>query len=107
MELQNKQTQMRKGLVVYVVLLSISKKETYVIDILRKLQLANVIMVEGTLYPLLNRLQREALISHTWKESNSGPPRKYYNLTSLGTDTLKSLHETWQELIKSIKTLQK
>ena len=98
--------QMRKGILSYAVLLSIKNhKEAYASSILKDLKKANLIVVEGTVYPLLNRFKGEGLLDYEWKESKSGPPRKYYKLTKEGKQTLKDLQKTWEELTKSINNL--
>ena len=89
---------MRKGVLELCVLSIISQKEAYPSDIINKLKEAKLIVVEGTLYPLLSRLKNASLLSYEWKESKSGPPRKYYNLTDEGKDFLNGLSETWNEL---------
>ena len=100
-------TQMRKGVLEFSALLIISRGEVYSSDILKELKLADLIVVEGTLYPLLSRLKSEGLLSYDWKESASGPPRKYYTLTAKGKEKLDHLKATWKSLVESINTLQK
>ncbi len=102
-----KRQQMRKGILSYAVLLSITKGEAYSSHLLADLKAANLLVVEGTLYPLLNRLKREGLLEYTWKESKGGPPRKYYTITTEGKKTLKALSITWAELGTSIKNITK
>lgn len=102
---ENRESQMRKGFLEFCILLIISKKETYASDILIKLKEANLIVVEGTLYPLLSRLRESELLSHTWEESENGPPRKYYQLTEKGKTVLTNLTETWHDLERSINRL--
>jgi PadR family transcriptional regulator PadR len=99
------ETNMRKGLLEFFILLAISKDESYASDIIKTLQRADLIVVEGTLYPLLSRLKSEGLLSYSWKESDAGPPRKYYTLTEAGTETLERMKETWSKLESSIKSL--
>lgn len=89
---------MRKGVLELCVLSIISQKEAYPSDIITKLKESKLIVVEGTLYPLLNRLKNAGLLKYTWKESTSGPPRKYYQLTEIGTSFLGGLFNTWNEL---------
>jgi len=101
-----KEIQMRKGVLGMSVLLTLKNKELYAADIIKTLKAVNLLIVEGTLYPLLNRLQREGLLEYSWKESIGGPPRKYYALTATGEHTLSSLETTWETLITSIKKLQ-
>lgn len=95
---ENTQTQMRKGILEYCVLLIISRGEIYASDIIAELKSAKLLVVEGTLYPLLTRLKNNGLLNYNWVESTSGPPRKYYTLTPEGTSILIQLDGTWQEL---------
>jgi len=99
--------QMRKGTLDFSVLLIISQGKAYASTIIEGLKKADLIVVEGTLYPLLNRLKRNGLLDYDWEESKSGPPRKYYSLTKLGKETLINLINTWGDLEKSIATLVK
>lgn len=99
--------QMRKGVLMYCVLLVCSSEPVYSSDVIRRLRGAELIVVEGTLYPLLNRLARDGLLGYEWRESEQGPPRKYYWLTPEGKDVLEVLLSTYKLLDKSIKTLQK
>lgn len=101
MNLENTQVQMRKGILEYCILHIISRGEVYASDMLEELTGARMIVVEGTLYPLLTRLRKAGLVEYKWVESKSGPPRKYYKLTKKGTNFLTKLNETWQELTKS------
>lgn len=101
------ETHMRKGLLEFFILLAISRDESYASDIIQTLKKADLIVVEGTLYPLLSRLKSEGLLSYTWKESDAGPPRKYYTLTDTGLTTLERMKETWSKLESSIKSLIK
>ncbi len=103
--ISSKQAQMRKGLLGYAVLCSIKNDEGYAATILANLKKADLLVVEGTLYPLLNRFLREGLLQYEWQESKSGPPRKYYALTEAGTATLKELEGTWKSLVKSMSKL--
>jgi PadR family transcriptional regulator PadR len=100
-------TQMRKGTLDFSVLLIISRGKAYSSVIIESLMRADMIVVEGTLYPLLSRLRRNGLLDYTWEESKSGPPRKYYSLTGKGKETLNNLIKIWEELDLSIKTLIK
>lgn len=101
---ENTQTQMRKGILEYCVLLIISKGEIYASDIIAELKKARLLVVEGTLYPLLTRLKNNGLLSYNWVESTSGPPRKYYLLTIEGKEILTKLDITWMELSYAIET---
>ncbi len=93
---------MRKGILELCVLSIISDKELYPSDIINKLKSSKLIVVEGTLYPLLNRLKNDHLLSYTWKESKSGPPRKYYKITEKGSAFLSELRATWDELNNAV-----
>lgn len=108
-QLENTQAQMRKGVLEYCILSIIKQGEVYPSDILQKLKDAKLMVVEGTLYPLLTRLKNQGLLSYTWRESTSGPPRKYYQLTGEGETFTNSLQETWNELVTAVKltTLEK
>ena len=98
MIVENTQTQMRKGILEYCILSIISRKEIYASDIIGELKKARLLVVEGTLYPLLTRLKNNGLLSYNWQESTSGPPRKYYVLSPAGLDVLNKLDSTWDEL---------
>jgi PadR family transcriptional regulator PadR len=104
-EIENTKAQMRKGILEYAILLIISHKPVYSSEIISQLKQANLIVVEGTIYPLLSRLKKSELLSYDWEESQSGPPRKYYSLTKKGKDMIEALEETWTNLAKSIETL--
>ena len=93
--------QMRKGILEYCILEIIARGEVYASDMLDELTQAKMIVVEGTLYPLLTRLKNAGLADYSWKESTSGPPRKYYTLTDSGRAFLGELRNTWQELVAS------
>lgn len=105
LNLENTKAQMRKGLLEYCILLTIARGEIYASDILKELKEADLLVVEGTLYPLLSRLKSEGYLSYQWRESESGPPRKYYQLTPEGKETLGQLNATWQNLTQSINQL--
>lgn len=102
MKLENTKAQMRKGLLELCVLSIISKNEMYPSDVIKKLKELKMIVVEGTLYPLLNRLKNDNLLSYNWKESTSGPPRKYYTITDTGFQFLEELIVTWKDLDKAV-----
>lgn len=91
-------TQLRKGFLAYCVLKVCDERPVYTSDIIAKLREAELVVVEGTIYPLLSRLQRDGLLEHTWQESELGPPRKYYVTTIFGKDVMN-------QVAKSIKTL--
>lgn len=101
---ENTQTQMRKGILEFCILSIISRGEIYASDIIRELKEAQLLVVEGTLYPLLTRLKNNGLLSYSWKESTSGPPRKYYEITAEGLDVLGQLNGTWNELLFAVET---
>lgn len=101
----NTLSQMRKGTLELAILLVIADKPVYTSDILQRLKEAKLIVVEGTVYPLLNRLQREGTITYKWSESPNGPPRKYYTLTAQGSSVLVELKKSWQALTKSLNSL--
>ncbi|MBL6448008.1 PadR family transcriptional regulator [Fulvivirga sp. 29W222] len=105
MNLENTQVQMRKGILEYCILHIISRGEVYASDMLEELTTAKIMVVEGTLYPLLTRLRKSGLVEYKWVESNSGPPRKYYTLTDKGNGFLNSLDSTWKDLVKSTKLI--
>jgi PadR family transcriptional regulator PadR len=101
------ETQMRKGMLVYCVLLLCKDGKAYSSEIIQKLRAAELIVVEGTLYPLLSRLARDQLLGYEWQESEQGPPRKYYWLTGEGKITLAELQKTYWHLSASIESLEK
>ena len=105
MNIENAQVQMRKGILEFCILHIISRGEIYASDMLDELTSARIMVVEGTLYPLLTRLKNAGLLDYKWVESTSGPPRKYYILTELGNNSLESLTETWQELAESVNQI--
>lgn len=107
MKLENTKSQMRKGILEYCILGIIADNELYASDILSSLKDAKLIVVEGTLYPLLTRLKNAGLLTYNWKESVQGPPRKYYSLTKNGEIFLRELDTTWKDLTKSVQTIQK
>jgi PadR family transcriptional regulator PadR len=103
MILDNSQAQMRKGILEYCILLILSKDEaSYTSSIITDLKNAHMIVVEGTLYPLLMRLKNQGLLKYRWEESTQGPPRKYYSLTDKGIALLRELDHSWQEMAASI-----
>ncbi|MEX2574071.1 MAG: PadR family transcriptional regulator [Balneolaceae bacterium] len=103
--LENIEAQMRKGSLEFTILLIISQGEVYASDIIRELKSLNLIVVEGTLYPILSRLNRSDLLDYSWVESEAGPPRKYYTLTPKGKETLGHMTKVWEGLSKSIGRL--
>jgi PadR family transcriptional regulator PadR len=106
MDLENTKAQMRKGILEYCILSVLSKNSCYASDIIRELKEAKVIVVEGTLYPLLTRQKNAGLLSYRWEESPQGPPRKYYELTSEGRDYLADLDLSWEELVESVRLIR-
>ncbi len=104
MIVENTQTQMRKGILEFCILAIISRGEIYASDIIGELKKAKLLVVEGTLYPLLTRLKNNGLLSYNWKESTSGPPRKYYQITESGLEVLRALNKTWEELTYAVET---
>ena len=106
MKVENTQVQMRKGILEFCILEIIARGEVYASDMLDELTQARMIVVEGTLYPLLTRLKNAGLLDYTWKESTSGPPRKYYTLTQSGQDFLLQLRHTWEEVQDSIRIIR-
>jgi PadR family transcriptional regulator PadR len=106
MDLENTKAQMRKGILEYCILLVLSKNSCYASDIIKELKEAKVIVVEGTLYPLLTRQKNAGLLSYRWEESPQGPPRKYYELTSEGKEYLADLDNSWDELVESVKLIR-
>ena len=99
----NAKAHMKKGILEMCILGIISEGEAYPSDIIKQLKEAELIVVEGTLYPLLNRLKNAGFLDYSWKESTSGPPRKYYKITENGTTFLNSLLESWNQLVKAVK----
>ena len=102
MNVENVKSQMRKGTLEYCILLLLRKEPAYTSSIIQKLHEAKLIVVDGTLYPLLARLKNSGLLDYYWEESTQGPPRKYYKLTEKGEEFLKELQISWQELNDTI-----
>jgi PadR family transcriptional regulator PadR len=107
MELENTKAQMRKGVLEFCILCVLSEKDAYPSEIIEAMKEAKLLVVEGTLYPLLMRLKNEGQLSYEWKESTSGPPRKYYKLTPAGKEFLKELHTSWGEMVNSVNLIAK
>jgi len=105
MDLENTKAQMRKGILEYCILSVMSRNSCYASDIIKELKEAKVIVVEGTLYPLLTRQKNAGLLSYRWEESQQGPPRKYYELTPEGLEYLKDLDSSWKELVESVNLI--
>lgn len=104
---ENTKAQMRKGILEYCILTVLSKQEAYPSEIIEELKQAKLIVVEGTLYPLLTRLKNDGLLRYNWVESVSGPPRKYYALTEEGITFLNELKTTWNELYQAVQKISK
>ena len=105
MKLENTKAQMRKGILEFCILSILNKQEAYPSEIIDALKEGKLIVVEGTLYPLLTRLKNEELLSYRWEESTSGPPRKYYSLTETGKLFLDELMTTWEELNTAVNKI--
>jgi PadR family transcriptional regulator, regulatory protein PadR len=100
--IENAKAQMRKGVLELCILSIIAEKEAYPSDIIQRLKDADLLVVEGTLYPLLTRLKESGALEYRWIESDKGPPRKYYQLTDLGRLTLSDMQTAWDELVASV-----
>jgi PadR family transcriptional regulator PadR len=105
--LDNNKAQMRKGILEYCILLILSRNDAYASEIITELKNAQMIVVEGTLYPLLMRQKNQGWLSYRWEESPQGPPRKYYSLTDNGRALLNELDGSWAEMVASIERLRK
>ena len=103
MNIENTKAQMRKGVLEFCILSILRSGERYPSEVIEKMKEAKLIVVEGTLYPLLTRLKDAGYLGYRWEESRSGPPRKYYKLTPLGSKFLKELDDTWVELAQAVK----
>jgi len=102
MKIENAKAQMRKGVLEYCILTVLNEKPLYAINIISGLKESKMIVVEGTLYPLLTRLKNAGLLTYRWEESNQGPPRKYYELTEKGRLFLSELESSWSELVTAV-----
>ena len=107
MKLENSNAQLRKGVLELCILSIISEKEAYPSEIISQLKEVQLIIKEGTLYPLLTRLKNAGLLGYNWKESKSGPPRKYYHLTSSGEEFLTALLSSWKDLVLAVDSTTK
>lgn len=105
MNIENTQSQMRKGILEFCILSIIRRGEAYPSDIVEEMKAANLQILEGTLYPLLTRLKNADMLTYRWVESNSGPPRKYFSLTEKGGAFYNELEQTWQELSNGVNAL--
>lgn len=106
MNIENAKSQMRKGMLEYCILLLLNRQPAYASDIIRQLKEAELLVVEGTLYPLLSRLKKEGLLRYEWEESRMGPPRKYYALTEEGVRMLSELDSAWGEIAGTVSFLK-
>lgn len=107
MNVENVKAQMRKGFLEYCVLLVLKNKAAYTSEMIKELKAAKLIVVEGTLYPLLTRLKKEDVLDYRWEESTKGPPRKYYQVTEKGRKILNELNTEWSIIAESIDTIIK
>src|ERR1700712_4328218 len=107
MDIQNTQSQMRKGVLEFCILSIIRQGEVYPSDLVDRMKHANLHILEGTLYPLLTRLKNAGLLTYRWVESNSGPPRKYFVMTETGLEFYSELERTWKELADAVHELTK
>lgn len=98
---------MRKGVLEYCILCILARKEAYASAIIEELKAANMIVVEGTLYPLLIREKNQGYLTYRWEESPQGPPRKYYVITETGKALLQEMDAAWNEIVTTIETLKK
>ena len=105
MNIENTQSQMRKGILEFCILSVIRRGEVYPSDIVEEMRAANLQILEGTLYPLLTRLKNAEMLTYRWVESNSGPPRKYFSLTGKGENFYQELEQTWNELSNGVNAL--
>lgn len=106
METEKTNAQMRKGVLEYCILLILKQRKSYVPDLIVLLKQSKMVVVEGTLYPLLMRLKNSGYLGYEWQESTSGPPRKYYFITPKGEEFLSQLNESWRELEETIRNLK-
>jgi len=107
MKVENTKAQMRKGILEYCILVTLNKGEAYPSEIIQALKDAKLVVVEGTLYPLLTRLKNAGYLNYRWEESTSGPPRKYYSITLDGQNLLSELATTWNELKTAVEHIEK
>lgn len=107
MKIENAKAQMRKGVLEMCILSIISEQEAYPSDIIKRLKESELIIVEGTLYPLLTRLKNAGILTYKWEESRSGPPRKYYHITDNGRHFLDELRHTWDRLVHAVNETTK
>ncbi|MBO7168542.1 MAG: PadR family transcriptional regulator [Rikenellaceae bacterium] len=105
-DIDNAKAQMRRGILEYCILLILSREDAYAPRIISELKQADMIVVEGTLYPLLARLKNQGLLSYRWQESPQGPPRKYYELTDKGREALELLDASWNSMVEQIDAIR-
>ncbi|HOG25563.1 MAG TPA: PadR family transcriptional regulator [Bacteroidales bacterium] len=105
--IDNIKSQMRKGVLEYCILSVLDKNDAYASELISKLKDARIIVVEGTLYPLLTRQKNQGMLTYRWEESTQGPPRKYYSLTNKGRDVLREMDKAWKEIVETIDILRK
>ena len=105
MNIENTKAQMRKGVLEFCILKILSTKDKYSFEIIETLKKSKMLVVEGTLYPLLTRLKNGGLLEYRWEESIYGPPRKYYSITEVGKKFLEELHSSWSDLNKAVTAL--
>ena len=98
---------MRRGILEFCILNLLAENEIYTAELIDRLKAANLIVTDGTLYPLLSRLQKAELLQYRWAESDSGPPRKYYSLTKSGVTFLTELNSAWQDITTSVETIRR
>ena len=103
---ENVKSQMRKGMLEYCILLILSKKDEYPSSLIAELKKADMIVVEGTLYPLLIRQKNQGLLTYRWEESPQGPPRKYYSITDRGRAQLQEMDSAWGEIVSTIENIK-
>ncbi|MBQ6433913.1 MAG: PadR family transcriptional regulator [Bacteroidaceae bacterium] len=105
-DVTNAKSQMRKGMLEYCILLLLKRGPAYASVIIQQLKEAELLVVEGTLYPLLTRLKKDGLLAYEWQESTQGPPRKYYELTADGQQFLDDLDKAWGEIERTVNVLK-
>jgi PadR family transcriptional regulator PadR len=106
MNIENSKAQMRKGILEFCILSIINRKDSYSSTIIDELKKAELIVVEGTLYPLLTRLKNAGLLTYRWEESTQGPPRKYYAITETGIEFIKEMDKSWNEIVEAVNLLK-
>jgi len=107
MKAQNTISQMRRGILEFCIISLLADNEIYTAQLIDRLKAANLLVTDGTLYPLLNRLQKAQILQYSWVESESGPPRKYYSLTDEGREVLKDLDGAWQDINGSVEMIRR